>query len=74
MVVEPISLPGDCFSDTLRLPNIYKLVYICNPNNPLGIYYPQELIRNLAYGKNALIAVDEIYIESFRNNPLASRF
>jgi Histidinol-phosphate/aromatic aminotransferase and cobyric acid decarboxylase len=63
IVVESISLTGDYFSDIPPLPDIHKLVYICNPNNPLGIYYPQELIRNLAYGKNALIAVDETYIE-----------
>ncbi|MEK6959449.1 MAG: aminotransferase class I/II-fold pyridoxal phosphate-dependent enzyme [archaeon] len=39
-----------------------SLIYICNPNNPFGILSRQEIL-GLAKKTNALVAVDETYLD-----------
>jgi len=40
-----------------------RLVWLCTPNNPTGDAYPLEEIRSLAVGFQALVCVDEVYLE-----------
>ena len=40
-----------------------KMVYICNPNNPTGIYYPSKKIIAFANRIKPIIVVDESSIE-----------
>jgi aminotransferase len=45
-----------------------RLLVFSNPNNPLGITWPDdtiEAIANLVRGRDLLVAVDEIYRETF---------
>ena len=40
-----------------------KLIFICTPNNPTGYLIPKEDIIKLLENTNALVAVDEAYME-----------
>jgi histidinol-phosphate aminotransferase len=40
-----------------------SIVFVCSPNNPTGNAHPVEVVAELAAGANALIVVDEAYIE-----------
>ncbi|MDO9629832.1 MAG: histidinol-phosphate transaminase [Acholeplasmataceae bacterium] len=40
-----------------------KLIFICTPNNPTGYLIPKEEIIKLLNQTNALVAVDEAYME-----------
>ena len=40
-----------------------RLVWMCSPNNPTGDAYRLEEIRTLAEGLQALVCVDEVYLE-----------
>jgi histidinol-phosphate aminotransferase len=39
------------------------VVFVCSPNNPTGNAQPLDAIRSLAEGSDALILVDEAYVE-----------
>lgn len=40
-----------------------RLVWLCTPNNPTGDAYALDEIRSLADGLQALVCVDEVYLE-----------
>jgi histidinol-phosphate aminotransferase len=40
-----------------------SVVFVCSPNNPTGNAHPVEVVEELAAGGNALVVVDEAYIE-----------
>ncbi len=41
-----------------------KVIFLCNPNNPTGIYEPlEEIVRLLQYSPSALVIIDEANIE-----------
>jgi len=42
-----------------------KIVFICNPNNPTGTYWSQEVLINFldAVGGNRIVVIDEAYFE-----------
>lgn len=40
-----------------------RLVWLCTPNNPTGDAYPLDEVRALADGLQALVCVDEVYLE-----------
>ena len=40
-----------------------RIVYVCRPNNPLGTMCPADEVRDLAERLDALVIVDEAYIE-----------
>ena len=39
------------------------VVFVCSPNNPTGNAQPPDAIRSLAAGSDALVIVDEAYVE-----------
>ena len=39
------------------------VVFVCSPNNPTGNAQPVDAVKRLAEGSNALVVVDEAYIE-----------
>jgi histidinol-phosphate aminotransferase len=39
------------------------VVFVCSPNNPTGNAQPVEAVRGLAEGGDALVVVDEAYVE-----------
>jgi histidinol-phosphate aminotransferase len=47
-----------------------RMVYVCNPNNPIGTYVEDHLLRNFVIecSKKCLVLVDEAYTE-FANIP-----
>lgn len=47
-----------------------KIVYICNPNNPTGIYMPVEKILNFAKSVDNIVIVDESSIEFSDNKSI----
>lgn len=62
-LAEDFSLPGDIASLSGS-----KLVFVCNPNNPTGTLLPLcEIARVAKTFPNALVVVDEAYIEFARN-------
>ena len=64
-VPKPISLPGK-LSDERP-----SLVFLCNPNNPTGVYLPHEEVQALAQAcaeAGALLVVDEAYL-NFVDSP-----
>lgn len=40
-----------------------KIIYICSPNNPTGNLIPQRTIEELLSKSNAIVVIDEAYIE-----------
>jgi len=40
-----------------------RLVWICSPNNPTGDIVPLDEIRDLATGMEAIVVVDQVYLE-----------
>ena len=40
-----------------------RLVWICSPNNPTGDVMPLDEIRDLASGLDAIVVVDQVYLE-----------
>lgn len=42
---------------------VTKLIFLCNPNNPTGIYEPIDSIIRVLQSTNALVIVDEANIE-----------
>ena len=40
-----------------------KLIWLCNPNNPTGVYIEPKLIEFIAKSCNAYVIVDEAFIE-----------
>jgi histidinol-phosphate aminotransferase len=42
-----------------------RMMYICNPNNPIGTYVEDDLLRNFVNecGKKRMVLVDEAYTE-----------
>lgn len=40
-----------------------KVIIVCNPNNPTGVLFPQQEILQLVKNTEALIVVDEAYVE-----------
>jgi histidinol-phosphate aminotransferase len=40
-----------------------KVVFLCNPNNPTGMLIPKDMIEAIIKNTEALIVVDEAYIE-----------
>ncbi len=48
-----------------------KIIFLCNPNNPTGIYESLESIRRLLESTNALVIVDEANIEFSKESALA---
>jgi histidinol-phosphate aminotransferase len=40
-----------------------RLVWICSPNNPTGDVMPVDEIRELALGLEAIVVVDQVYLE-----------
>jgi histidinol-phosphate aminotransferase len=40
-----------------------EVVFVCSPNNPTGNTQPLDSIRSLASGSDALVIVDEAYVE-----------
>lgn len=67
LTVEPvgdlkINIEGIC--ERLRQPNTVKVVFLCSPNNPTGEVLDRASIeRVLQLAENAIVAVDEAYIE-----------
>jgi histidinol-phosphate aminotransferase len=39
------------------------VVFVCSPNNPTGNAQPVEIVAQLADGRDALVVVDEAYVE-----------
>ena len=39
------------------------VVFVCSPNNPTGNTQPRDAVRSLASGTDALVIVDEAYVE-----------
>ncbi|MGI5308881.1 histidinol-phosphate transaminase [Rheinheimera sp. WS51] len=70
-----VPLTADC---QLDLPAILatkpKLVFICSPNNPTGNIIPQAQIITVVehFKNNALVVVDEAYIEFISQSSVAS--
>ncbi|MFV0502674.1 MAG: histidinol-phosphate transaminase [Lachnospirales bacterium] len=40
-----------------------KLIFMCNPNNPTGTVYSKEKVTKVIENVNALVVIDEAYIE-----------
>ena len=40
-----------------------RLVWLCTPNNPTGDAYSRDEVRQLAEGLQAIVCVDEVYLE-----------
>jgi histidinol-phosphate aminotransferase len=40
-----------------------RLVWVCSPNNPTGDAHPVDAIRELADGLEAIVAVDQVYLD-----------
>ena len=40
-----------------------RLVWICSPNNPTGDAHPLDELRRVADGLEAIVAVDQVYLE-----------
>jgi histidinol-phosphate aminotransferase len=40
-----------------------RLVWICSPNNPIGDAYAESDLRDLAAGLEAMVVVDQVYLE-----------
>lgn len=40
-----------------------RLVWICSPNNPTGDAFPTAELREIAAGLEAIVAVDQVYLE-----------
>jgi histidinol-phosphate aminotransferase len=54
------------FQELLAKGGAHKLIYLANPNNPTGVGYPRERIRELLEKRpDTLIVLDEAYVEYF---------
>src|SRR5678816_3287885 len=42
-----------------------RMMYVCNPNNPIGTYVEDHLLRNfvIEYSKKCMVLIDEAYTE-----------
>jgi histidinol-phosphate aminotransferase len=49
--------------DLLKKEERLKLVFVCSPNNPIGNVIPIDTISTIAKKVNALVVIDEAYIE-----------
>lgn len=47
-----------------------KIIFLCNPNNPTGIYEPLESIKQLLDSTDALVILDEANIEFSKGSGL----
>lgn len=67
LTVEPIGdlkINIEGIYEHLRQPNTVKVVFLCSPNNPTGEVLDRASIeRVLQLAENAIVAVDEAYIE-----------
>ncbi len=50
-----------------------RMVYICNPNNPTGIYVNNETLINFAKSVNTFVVIDESCIEFTQKESLLKR-
>ncbi len=71
---EPVEVPLDAAFDldvkeTSRRARTGDLVLLCSPNNPTGNLLDPERIRALAARTEALVVVDEAYVEFARAAP-----
>lgn len=57
-----------------RISNTTQLVYICNPNNPTGTLIPYHVMKDFVESipRNAIVLVDEAYIEYADEKSLAN--
>jgi threonine-phosphate decarboxylase len=56
-IINPVELVNFINNDN------YKLVIICNPNNPTGFTFSKNDIKYILENTNAFVMVDETYIE-----------
>lgn len=56
-----------------RISNDTSLVYLCNPNNPTGTLIPYHVMKDFVESvhRNAMVVVDEAYIEYTEEQSLA---
>jgi len=66
-VSVPVSLNADYSLDVDKLLDAVtdntKIIFLCSPNNPTGNVIPESAVRKLAENTNAVIFIDEAYIE-----------
>lgn len=63
-----VPLKDEKFDDREMLRKIdarTKIIFICNPNNPTGTYWPKDTLLNFldAAGKDRIVVIDEAYFE-----------
>lgn len=46
-----------------EIPKGIKVIFICSPNNPTGNAIPEEIVKAVAEGTDALVFLDEAYAE-----------
>ena len=61
-LTEDLRYPVDQILEICRQ-NRPKILYLCNPNNPTGGVIPEEDLRRLIEGTDAIVALDEAYAE-----------
>jgi histidinol-phosphate aminotransferase len=46
-----------------EIPEGFKLIFLCSPNNPTGNYISEKTVRMIAESTQAIVFLDEAYIE-----------
>lgn len=60
---------GMQFEISTDIPKEMKMVFICSPNNPSGNVAPKEIIRTILESTDAIVFLDEAYVE-FANSSM----
>ena len=74
---EPVFIPrGPDFEVPTDVPEGIKMIFICSPNNPTGDIIPEEDLRRIVEGTDAIVFLDEAYAEFSDENflPLAAEY
>ncbi len=64
---ESFDLSASCIEDLCCIENL-KVIFLCSPNNPTGNLLNPEAIKQLLNNTNAIVAIDEAYID-FASTP-----
>ena len=60
----PLFVPrGPEFEISTDIPKDVRMVFICSPNNPTGNLTPEEDVRNVLESTDAIVFLDEAYVE-----------
>lgn len=60
----PVFSPrGPDFQASTEVPDDIKMIFLCSPNNPTGNITPEEGVRKILEGTDAIVFLDEAYVE-----------